>query len=203
MNCFLNFFKEWCFIGRIFKKVIAFVLCITVVTSCGDGKNLAKLVCDNLYSSYSLCGAYCIEASGRRIEGELELLRSDITKINFLSPDEYSSISVSSDYSGKSDIISFEFSGIPADVPKSIATGLSLMLSLFSDSIPSAVSALDKEAFSVNDNNGKATVQFSQNGIDYSLGFSSETGIPDSLSADDGKNAITINVKEFEKNTTE
>ncbi len=163
---------------------------------------MQKQLCDNLYSSYSLCGTYCIETNTKRIEGELELLRSDITKISFLSPDEYSSISISSDYSGKSDIISFEFSGIPADVPKSIASSLSLMLSLFSDSIPSAVSALEGDAFSVSEEDEGGTVQFSQGDISYSFAFSADTGIPLSLSGDDGKTSVTVYVKEFEKNTT-
>ncbi len=139
-----------------------------------------------------------IESNDKYIEGSFEILRSDKTQMNFTSPDEYSSISVSGDSSGNSDVFTFELHGIPASVPKSIASDISLLFSLFSDEIPSIISSLDKESFTLYEDDGNARVTFSQNDVNYSIIYSLSTGIPIALNASDKNSSVSITIADFQ-----
>lgn len=151
-----------------------------------------------LYSSYSASAEYMVEASDKYLEGSFELLRSDKTTISFTSPDEYSSISISGDSSGQSDVLAFELHGIPANVPKSIASDLSLVFSLFSDEIPSKIMTLDENCFTLYEDDGSAAVSFSENGTSYSIIYSTATGIPLAINASDENSSVSITIKDLE-----
>ena len=174
------------------------ILSITFLCSCSGNKNSKDLLCSALHSSYSANADYVIDSGEKYIEGEFEILRADRTKINFLSPDQYCSVSVSSDSTGNADIFAFELFGIPADVPKSIAGDISLIFTLFSDFIPSKIASLPSESFTVYKGDGTAAVSFVENGTKYRILYSLSTGHPCAFNASDEKTAVSINISDFQ-----
>lgn len=129
--------------------------------------------------------------------GKANITKSDTTTVTFTEPQEYSGISIKSDSTGKEDILSFEFSGIPASVPKSIAGDISLMFSLFSDEIPTKIKTLDKEFFrkAVSDKQGYE-VFFTENGVSYTIAYDI-TGTPYSFDAGNDKISVSIILSDF------
>lgn len=138
-----------------------------------------------------------IQTKDKCIEGKMELLRSDKSRINFLSPDEYSSITVSGDSAGNADVFTFEMYGIPANIPKSIASDISLLFSMFSDAVPSHIMTLDDSHFTLYENDGTCSVSFSQNNINYSIIYYSDSGIPQAINVSDDKSSVSMSFSEF------
>ena len=107
-----------------------------------------------------------------------------------------------SDAAGNEDVFSFELSGIPATVPKSIAGDLSLMFSLFTDSSPQKIDTLEKDSFSlsgkVNDaGNELVEVFFTENNLSYRICYDRRTGIPYSFDAGNEKVSVSIVINNF------
>ncbi len=118
------------------------------------------------------------------------------------SPDSFSGISIKSDNTGNPDIFSFELSGIPAEIPKSIAGDLSLMFSLFSDSIASKVESLGKDAFKVSERttesgNELIEVFFFENDMSYNISYDKYSGVPHSIDAGNDKISVSIVLSDF------
>lgn len=135
-------------------------------------------------------------------EGVASISKSDYTNIVFLQPEALNGVSVKGDNTGNADVFSFEFSGIPASVPKSIASDLSLMFSLFSDAIPNKIESLDKSAFklsqSTSDNgNALAEVFFTENGMSYTVTYDSKSGVPFSIDAGNDRISVSILLSDF------
>ena len=151
-----------------------------------------------LYSDYGAGADFTIETKEKFTEGSFELLRADNTRIDFKLPKEYASISIYGDSGGNSDVFSFEMSGIPASVPKSIASDLSLMFSLFSDAVPSKLQALEESSFTLYENQDKAKVSFTENGTSYNIVYSTVTGIPISFGAINQNTSVNITIKNFD-----
>ena len=164
--------------------------------SCKDD-NSKNALCDVLYSCYSAKADYMIQTKEKCIEGSLELLRSDKSRINFLTPDEYSSVIVSGDSVGNADVFTFELYGIPASIPKSFASNISLLFSLFSDEVPSRIMSLDDNNFTYYENDGTSSVSFSENNINYNIIYSHESGIPKAMNVSDDKSSVSISFTEF------
>lgn len=120
----------------------------------------------------------------------------------------YSGISIKSDEAGNEDIFSFELSGIPAAVPKTIASDLSLMFSLFSDIMAQKISSLDSDAFSFSGKTNKfgnelIEVFFTENGMNYSLTYDRHSGIPYSLDAGNDEISVSLVLSDFNKTNTQ
>lgn len=139
-----------------------------------------------------------MESGEKYTEGSFEILRGDKSCINFLSPDEYSSITVQGDSSGNADIFTFELYGIPANVPKSISGSISLLFSLFSDAIPSHIQTLDDSCFTLYDSEGTCLVSFSENNINFDIIYSTTDGSPLAINAEDENVSVSINITELQ-----
>ena len=123
--------------------------------------------------------------------GKIEIDKGQKTTVTFLAPSEYSSISVTSDKSSKPDILSFEYSGIPAELPKSISGELSLMFLLFSDDIPAEIEELNDDAFTIiNDNTGE--VFFLMENMSCKIKYDLTSGTP--LSFEAGNDELSISL---------
>ena len=122
--------------------------------------------------------------------GKASVLKGKVSTITFTEPEDFEGISVTSDETGNPDVFLLEFSGIPAEVPKNIASEISLLFSLFSNSISSEVSILDTDCFSESDD-GTAEVIF------YKITYEISNGIPISFEAGNDTMSVSIIISDF------
>ncbi len=167
------------------------------LAGCSGDKYSKKLICENLYSGYNASLSYVISDSEQEAYGSADITKSDKTVLLFKQPQEYSGISITSDSAYNPDIFIFELSGIPANVPKSIAGDLTLMFSLFSDVIPSKLSQLSQDCFSISEADGSVSAEFEENGMQYRINYNQSTGYPTSLSVGNDKSSVLITIEEF------
>ena len=177
------------------------LVCLCLV-SCSKDKFAKDLLVSNLYCSYTASADFIFSDGDTNTEGTADIVKSDVTKVTFSSPDKLSGVSVKGDNTGNADVYTFEFSGIPASVPKSIASDISLMFSLFSDAIPSKIDTLEKDAFRLSGNTNEAgnslcDVFFVENGFSYVITYDSKSGIPLCLDAGNDKTSVSIVLSDF------
>lgn len=179
--------------------LIAFSL---MLTSCmGDSFSKQK-ICENLYSSYTARADFIFSDGEKNTSGSADIVKSDVTTVTITSPDSFSGISIKGDSTGNADVFSFELSGIPAEVPKSIAGDVSLMFSLFSQEIPSKIESLGKDAFSISERTGEngnelIEVFFWENNMSYNISYDKYSGIPYSLDAGNDEISVSIILSDF------
>lgn len=128
--------------------------------------------------------------------GKASLTKGKISTITFTLPEQFEGISVTSDESGNPDVFLLEFSGIPATVPKDIASEISLLFSLFSGQFSSEVSKLDEDCFSQSDESSNKVI-FQKNGINYKITYDSSSGVPKSFEAGDDAISVSIIISDF------
>lgn len=164
--------------------------------NCGKDK-----LCTNLYSDYSASLDFLVSDKEKNTQGKADVQKADTTTVTFTEPDFFRGISVKSDNTGKEDTFIFEFSGIPASVPKSITSDISLIFSLFSDELAAKIDALPPECFRKSVSSGKNEdlyeAFFSQNGINYSIIYNRQNGIPVSIDAGNDTLSVSIIFSDF------
>lgn len=163
-----------------------------MLTACSADKYSKKDFCTNLFSDYTAEADYSVSDGEKSISGKMSVSKSDYITVTLTSPSEYEGIEITSDSTGKSDVLSLELSGIPAEIPKSIARDLSLMLTLFSDVIPSRVSSLAEECFATQEGSGLVSVSFAENGTDYLLIYDTVSCLPVSFDAGNEEMSLKI-----------
>lgn len=154
--------------------------------SCGGDKYAKNMLCESMASPYSAKVDFTFADENQTITGKAQIDKDDIICLVFTSPEIYNGVTVKSDYTGKADTVSFELSGIPANVPKSISSDVSLMLSLLSDKAVSKISKLNKESFSKtalasDDGSLMNEVVFEENGVNCKILYDSKSGRPYSI----------------------
>lgn len=128
--------------------------------------------------------------------GKASLTKGNVSTITFTEPENFEGISVTSDESGNPDVFLLEFSGIPAQVPKSIAGEISLVFSLFSKQFSSEVNILNDNCFSQN-NDGTNEVIFQKNGMNYKITYDPSNGIPKNFEAGNDTMSVSIIISDF------
>ncbi|MBQ8759700.1 MAG: hypothetical protein IJZ20_08415 [Clostridia bacterium] len=175
---------------------------------CSQDKFSKDLIVSNLSLPYSANADFVFSDGESNTVGKASITKSDITTITFSEPATYSGISIKSDKTGNEDVFSFELSGIPAAVPKTIAGDLSLMFSLFSDNIPQKIDTLDKNSFrisgAVNDiGNDLIEVIFTENNMSYCVTYDSHSGVPYSVDAGNDEISVSIVLSDFKETTND
>ena len=171
------------------------------------GDKFAKdMAVSKLSSSYNAVCDFIVSDGESNISGKANVVKSDITTLTFIQPESYSSISIKGDNAGNEDIFSFELSGIPAAVPKSVTKDITLMFSLFSDVIPAKIDTLDKEHFRISEKsnsigNELIEVFFTENDMNYTISYDKHSGIPYSLDAGNDELSVNIIISEFKQTT--
>lgn len=179
----------------ILPAIIAVLIC--VLCSCSSDKYSKKALCENLYSSYTADCSFVISKDNFNISADALLTKDSFTSFSIHSPKEYSGITITGDNTGNADTFCLELSDIPSNVDKSIASDLSLIFSLFSDEIPSMILTLDTDSFSTqNTAEEKYTVSFNQNGMNYSVIYTS-LGVPVTLKAGNDKTSVEVTLSNF------
>ena len=171
---------------------MVFVLC-----ACSADKYSKKALCENLYSGYTADCSFVISQEKLNISADAHLTKDGTTSFSIYSPEEYSGITISGDSTGNADTFCLEFSEIPSSVDKSIASDLSLIFSLFSDEIPSKILTLGDDSFyTQKTTDEKHSVSFSQNGMNYSVVYTS-FGVPVTLKAGNDKTSVEVTLNDF------
>lgn len=164
------------------------------------------MLCDNLYSHYTAKVDFVIKDKDTSISGELDIQKSDGCTLKFTQPEEFLGISVTGDTAGNGESLCFEYAGIPATIPKSLTSRLSMMLSLFSDALPSGIMNLSSDSFEMvsdtrskesDSHEGTAKVFFSENGISYTVTYNTSNGNPYIMDVESNNISATLTFKEF------
>lgn len=167
------------------------------LNSCGNDKFSKKSLCSALSSDYTATLEFIISDTDRNITGKAAVTKEKCSVLTFTEPESFEGISVTSDETGNPDVFLIEFSGIPAAVPKNVASEISLMFSLLSNQISSHISTLDENCFSQIDD-GTNEVSFRKNGMSYKITYDPSSGIPKKLEAGNDTASVSITVSDFQ-----
>lgn len=160
------------------------------------------MICSTLYSPYSANISFIFSDGQNNENGTATVTKSDTLCVTFTEPEAFEGITVKSDPVGNPDIFSFEFSGIPASIPKSVTSEISLLFSLFSDEIPAKIDSLGKDSFKVSeisnhDGNEMTEVFFLENNMSYNIIYDRKNGIPYSIDAGNDELSVHVSFSEF------
>ncbi len=177
-----------------------------IMISCAENKSGKKELLSVMHSDYSADVEYLLDADGVSVSGEARITRNENVRIDILSPDPYTGLSVQGDALDKASVISLEYSGIKAEIPKNALEKLNIILSMFADSAATAISDLKKDAFTESPeeytlpghkNSIPYEVRFSKGDIEYIYIYDSVSGIPLSVCAKSGGTAVQIKIKKL------
>lgn len=190
----------------IFKVCIAIMAVAMLMSSCTANKSGRKHLERILFCDYAAEIEYVFEYKDTTLAGTGRITRGENVRFDILSPDPYTGISVQGDAADKIDTISISYSGIKADIPKSILNKLSLVLSMFSDTAANGIENAPGTAFMQSESD--YSCDFLNECVPYEAHFSigktecvytydSITGIPLCLCADTGEVRAEIKIKKF------
>lgn len=166
------------------------------LSGCARDEFSRNKLCESLRTSYTASADFITSNHSKNVIGKMDIVRGEKTTVTFSSPKEYSSISVTGDSLSNPDILSFEYSGIPAQIPKSISGELSLIFLLFSDEIPIEIEKLEKDCFTKNDD-GTGEVFFLKENMSCKIKYSLDTGIPYCFEAGNDELSISLVLSDF------
>lgn len=173
-------------------------LAATLASCKGDGCG-KELFADVISSRFTMQSDYTFSSGEKALEGSLVLSSGENIKMELVSPDALCGVAAESDGAGKMSEFSVSFSGIKADIPKSILTKLSLAFGMFSPDMPQLIRSLNSDCISESaDAEGElVTAMFSQGQINYSFTYKRQTGEPTLLVASTGEDSVTLRITKF------
>ena len=179
---------------------------LLILCGCGRDKYSKQLIVKNLYSPYTAEADFVFSDGHTGSSGKIKITKSDTVTVVFTDSGEFSGITIKSDAVGNPDVFSFEFSGIPATVPKTITSDISLLFSLFSDDIPKKIETLEMDSFRICDSSDDdgfilAELFFTENNMNYHLSYDTERGIPHTLDAGNDSLSVCITFTDFRETT--
>ncbi len=102
-------------------------------------KDGSEKLCEFLFSGgYEAEFDYSFSGTSE-LSGSAGVKKSDKVRIDFLSPDIFSSLSVESDEAGEPGVLIFNYYGMRAPLPEDALSKLSFLLSFFSDEMPKGI----------------------------------------------------------------
>lgn len=189
-------------INKALKKILILPLLLACLVACSYGGT--SLLCENLFCDYDMKVCYTIKSGGDILSGEASVNKDDGVTLELLSPDIFGGITIKSEENSPQ-TISFSYYGIDAKLPQGSLSKINLLLSLFSDKIPSRLSApggCEKSAvdgYTVAENKVDTAYRadFASDGIEYSVVYDSITGIPYEMSAVSGDTSVSAVIESF------
>ena len=182
-----------------------FVLPMLLV-SCSSQENGKKAFTKTLFSDYIADAEFLFECDGASVAGTARITRDDNIRIDITAPDPYAGISVETDASEQSSIISISYSGIKADISKIMLDKINLALTLFSDTAAAAAEktpASDfvrcEEVYTVEGlgETDAYRVEFTLGDTQYIYVYDSITGTPLDLCAKNSGSVVEVKMKKF------
>lgn len=180
--------------------------------SCGKDSYSKELLTDTLISPFCAEAEFTFSSGEKAVDGTLRVTSGENIRIDILSPDLLSGISIISNGAGDMPNYTVSFSGINAEIPKSILEKLSLSFCLFSPELPEKIRTLDDTSFSTVSNDesfevfglsdiSPCTVSFSDGQINYSITYDLNTGTPLLMIAGHTDSSSTLKITKFKRDT--
>lgn len=192
--------------GVCVRPALLMALCALLFCSCADARAGKKELIGALFSAYTADVEFLFECDGESLSGTARVTKGDDIRIDITAPDPYAGISVQSDADDRSSVISLSYSGIRAELSKSVLDRLNLVLTVFSDAVAAELEKTASSAFVpceeiyTVEGLGETSpyqVEFSRGDIRYLVIYDSVTGIPFDLCAESGGSVAEIKVKKF------
>lgn len=177
-----------------------------ILCSCTANKSGRKHLERILFSDYAAEIEYQFKFNDTSLSGNGRITREETVRLDILSPDPYTGISVQGDISDKIETVSISYSSIKADVPKNVLNKLSLVLSMFSDTASCAVENANTSDFVKSESEYSPDflnecvpyeVCFMQGETEYIYTYDSITGIPVYICAKTKDLSVDIKIKKF------
>lgn len=191
---------------NILRKLSALPLILTLLLSCSvRGPNL---LCENLFCDYTAKICYTIKnGDGDIISGTANVKRDDGITLELISPDIFGGITIKSEENSPQ-TLSFSYYGIDAKLPQGSLSKINLLLSFFSDVIPSRLSSpggfteRPVAGYTVGEKKIEAahSADFETDGTEYSIVYDEISGIPYEISASSGSVSVSAVIEHFEAN---
>ncbi len=132
----------------IFRVAIKAITVMTVLTlilcSCSDSgkkERLVKNIADNLRTSYASELTFDIRYGDKSYNGTARLTRDmSVTRLDILSPEPYSGLSVEYDTAGAPSSVAVHFEGIDTTLPTEALSRINVLASLSADDFLSVLS---------------------------------------------------------------
>ena len=122
--------------AALFFAVLASVFSLF---SCAKKDGREKL-CEFLFSGgYEAEFDFSLSGGENEISGSATVKKDEKVRLQFASPDPFSSLSVESDELGEPGVLIFNYYGMRAPLPDKAMGKISLLLSLFDDEMPKAI----------------------------------------------------------------
>ncbi len=191
---------------KLLWAAILAVFLTFMLASCSSDKSGRKELADMMFSEYTAEVDFLFEYGESSVSGTARVTKGENVRIDILSPDPYSGISVESDAADKAGVISISYSGIRADIRKDVLDKISLVLSMFSDTAASAVNCAPRDAFLLyeeaysSDSMPKILpyeAHFSAGDTDFIYIYDSLSGTPLDMYAKTGNASAQIKIKKF------
>lgn len=166
----------------VFVPVFIFIVLTTVLCSCGKGS--ARKAVSELSDTFR--GNYICEISFRlggdeEISGNGQITKNGtVVRLDILSPEPYSGMSIEYDTSGLPQSVAVHFSGISTTLPKGAVARLNPLSSIFADDFSSALAAVPNSSITEYEADGiiGLCASTSHGDSEVDIYFSSDGSIP-------------------------
>lgn len=190
------------------KKISYFVLILAALilfSSCSDNKTGKTRLANVLFSPYEANVEFLVEADGESVCGTAKVAKGEGIRIDISSPDPFTGLNIVSD-ANDSTYLSFTYSSVRSDIPKSVLDKLTLALTLFSDENASVIKNSPQKSFvpceeaytmeGLSDINAYM-IQFQSGNIHYMYIYDTVSGTPVYMNASDNGKIVEIKIKDF------
>lgn len=193
-------------ICRQISAILLTIMCVFSLSSCAGDKNGKKHLLEVMFEDYVAEVDFLLDVEGVSVSGTARITKNDNVRIELLSPDPYTGISVQGDAGDKASVLSIEYSGIRADIPKNAVHKLSIMLSMFSDAAVTNIGKQSGNDFKLSageyvlagfDKINPYEVSFVKGETEYIYIYDSISGIPLNIYAKSGATALQVKIKKF------
>ena len=168
-------------------KILSLFLATVFLISCSSSSK--PLLCEKLFADYDASVIYTIKGDGDIISGKALVSKDDGVTLKLASPDIFEGITIKNGNDSPQTLF-FSYYGMDAELPKGSLFKINLLLSLFSDMIPSRLSArggytiTEVEDYVIGEKTRNVCrADASIDEISYSVIFDSITGAPYEMSA--------------------
>jgi len=185
------------------------VVAVTGLFSCGDKTGRRELR-KTMLSDFTSEIDYLIELEEKPVSGSAVITKNQRLRLDILSPDPYSGISVECDVTGEAEVVSISYSGIKAEVPGKAMEKLVFLMNMMSESTASALGNQNAKDYKecgeyLSEDYKEAKpyeVCFTHDGAEYVFIYDSVTGMPLEIFADNGYCKAEIKVRKLKTEET-
>lgn len=193
----------------LFKRIltaVSAIFAVVALSACSGDESGRRRLEKMLDSDYSAEVEYSVDFMGNPLVGEAKITKCDTVRIDILSPDPYSGISVTADANDRASVIGISFSGVRAEIPKGSLEKLEFVVAMFSYSVSNAVARAKNDSFLPCDEPYTAPglaecvpyeCKFSVGDTDYFYVYDSKTGLPLELFAKNGSCSAEIKINKL------